>query len=530
MSAWSQGIKIDCGYPNDSSYRKLTIEDIDPKSQLSTYTDINAYSKFKNQGLWNQPAAYREGTKETYFNYFATLVPNAFLPIKAGEYRMLNQKEYDNKGWYTGGKLIGNNQIIYTNSGNNPYTLNQNLPIWLVKTDTAFFREIGMKMSYDQILNAFYKNKKQVNAEDYLFKQIEYSDTLMSFLINQSTFDWKRNYMNQFDSKGSSISLQPNEEDFVCALLKNTIESWSKNNYLQDSSTLIRIPTWKEFDISVRKIELLDKASFTDGESIFYDLHKISSAYNIPKKTQINYKSTFINLSINSQDHTLYSTSVLTDINNIGKMVGNVKALWGGAHSTFKKNVKNPWILPSLTIGSLGLTAISIGCRNLLYQAYLKAPNQRSNYYSWANGFNKSIVPLLGIYTLGFTIDLGLAMHDKKQMNLEFNELKGIDNASAQFEAEFPGGYAEMNKFINENIDFPQEGIDLGIQGRLIVHFIVEETGQISNVYVANPLAGCKACELAAVKVVEKMPYWIPGKNEGRARRTTVKLPINFNF
>jgi TonB family protein len=478
-------------------------------------------------GLWNQPAAYRtNGSTETNFNYFAALVPNAFLPIKAGEYRMLNQMEYKDTGWYTGGKLIGNNQITYSNSGNKHYTLNENLPIWVVKTDTVFFREFGKRMSYDQILNTFYKNKNHVNAEDYLFKQIRNSDTLISFLINQSIFDWKRNYMNQFDFKGYSIISQLNEEDFLSDLFKNTIESWSKNNYLQDSSTLIRIPTWKDFDISVRKIELLDKTSFTDGESIFYDLHKISSAYNIPKKTQINYKSTFINLSINSKDQTLYSTSELTDINNIGTMVGNFKALWGGAHSTFKKNIKNPWILPSLTIGSLGLTAISIGCRNLLYQAYLKAPNQRSNYYSWANGFNKSIVPLLGIYTLGFTIDLGLATHDKKQINSEFKGLKGIDDASPVF----PGGYAELNKFINENIDFPQEAIDLGIQGQLIVHFVVEETGQISNVYVANPLAGCKTCDLAAVKVVEKMPYWIPGKNKGRVCRKPVTLPINFTI
>lgn len=71
-------------------------------------------------------------------------------------------------------------------------------------------------------------------------------------------------------------------------------------------------------------------------------------------------------------------------------------------------------------------------------------------------------------------------------------------------EADFPGGAAEMAKFINENIDYPQEAIDLGIKGRVTVRFVVEKDGRVSNVSVAGPLAGCKACDKAAVQVVEK--------------------------
>lgn len=95
-------------------------------------------------------------------------------------------------------------------------------------------------------------------------------------------------------------------------------------------------------------------------------------------------------------------------------------------------------------------------------------------------------------------------------------------------EADFPGGAAEMAKFINENIDYPQEAIDLGIKGRVTVRFVVEKDGRVSNVSVAGPLAGCKACDKAAVQVVEKMPLWTAGKNGGRAVRTWVTLPIKF--
>ncbi len=95
-------------------------------------------------------------------------------------------------------------------------------------------------------------------------------------------------------------------------------------------------------------------------------------------------------------------------------------------------------------------------------------------------------------------------------------------------EADFPGGFAEMAKFINDNIDYPQEAIDLGIKGRVTVRFVVEKDGRISNVSVSTPLAGCKACDKAAVKVVEKMPSWKAGKNGGREVRTWVTLPVKF--
>jgi len=95
-------------------------------------------------------------------------------------------------------------------------------------------------------------------------------------------------------------------------------------------------------------------------------------------------------------------------------------------------------------------------------------------------------------------------------------------------EADYPGGCREMAIFINDNIVFPQEAIDSTIKGRVYVRFVVEKDGRISNVSVAPPLAGCKACDEAAVQVVEKMPPWTPGKNGGKAVRTWVTLPIRF--
>jgi TonB family protein len=120
----------------------------------------------------------------------------------------------------------------------------------------------------------------------------------------------------------------------------------------------------------------------------------------------------------------------------------------------------------------------------------------------------------------------------------QFQELEGIRlgtypepiNTFVEEEADFPGGFAEMAKFLNDNIDYPQEAIDLGIKGRVTVRFVVEKDGRISNVSVATPSPGCKACDNAAVKLIEKMPPWLPAKNRGREVPTWVTLPIKFGY
>jgi TonB family protein len=122
--------------------------------------------------------------------------------------------------------------------------------------------------------------------------------------------------------------------------------------------------------------------------------------------------------------------------------------------------------------------------------------------------------------SLIFSICILLCSPEVSGQNIVFIEIEE--------EADFPGGSTEMGKFINDNIDYPQEAIDLGIKGRVTVRFVVEETGQVSNVSVTIPLAGCKACDRAAVKVVEKMPAWIPAKIGGAAVGSWVTLPIKF--
>ena len=94
---------------------------------------------------------------------------------------------------------------------------------------------------------------------------------------------------------------------------------------------------------------------------------------------------------------------------------------------------------------------------------------------------------------------------------------------------EFPGGMEALYKFIGKNLRLPTiMCYDGGIQGRVTCSFIVEKSGRISNVEVVKSLD--PAGDKEAVRVIESMPNWIPGKQNGIPVRVKYTIPINFKI
>lgn len=95
-------------------------------------------------------------------------------------------------------------------------------------------------------------------------------------------------------------------------------------------------------------------------------------------------------------------------------------------------------------------------------------------------------------------------------------------------DAEYPGGYPSMMKYIQDHLNYPPSAIELGIQGKVTLKFVVEKDGQVSNVSVIRGIPGCAECDKEAVKVVSKMPNWKAAKNGGKQVRQWNTLPISF--
>ena len=94
--------------------------------------------------------------------------------------------------------------------------------------------------------------------------------------------------------------------------------------------------------------------------------------------------------------------------------------------------------------------------------------------------------------------------------------------------AQFAGGMDAMNRFLADNIRYPVIALENNIQGRVVVQFIVSSTGEITDVEVVrgvDPLL-----DREAVRVVERMPAWIPGEHEGQKVRTKFTFPVTFRI
>lgn len=93
---------------------------------------------------------------------------------------------------------------------------------------------------------------------------------------------------------------------------------------------------------------------------------------------------------------------------------------------------------------------------------------------------------------------------------------------------EYPGGMEAMYKFLSENIHYPAKAKEEGIEGRVYVNFVVEADGRLTNIKVLHGIGG--GCDEEAVRVVEAMPKWKPGRNQGKAVRVHFNLPIVFKL
>jgi protein TonB len=91
---------------------------------------------------------------------------------------------------------------------------------------------------------------------------------------------------------------------------------------------------------------------------------------------------------------------------------------------------------------------------------------------------------------------------------------------------QYPGGMDALRKYLSENIRYPRAASDANIQGRVMVEFVVNEKGNIEEAHILKGLGG--GCDREALRVVNNMPRWIPGKANGRNVKVYYKLPITF--
>lgn len=92
----------------------------------------------------------------------------------------------------------------------------------------------------------------------------------------------------------------------------------------------------------------------------------------------------------------------------------------------------------------------------------------------------------------------------------------------------FPGGEGEMMRYISNNIEYPQMEKENGIEGQVVVNFVVNEDGSISNIKILKGIT--KGLNEEAKRVIKTMPKWEPGEQRGKPVKVRVNLPIRFSL
>jgi protein TonB len=96
-----------------------------------------------------------------------------------------------------------------------------------------------------------------------------------------------------------------------------------------------------------------------------------------------------------------------------------------------------------------------------------------------------------------------------------------------EIESEYPGGAAAWQRYLNRNLRYPQEAIDNEVQGAVVVQFIVDKEGNVSDV---EAISGPNELRAEAVRVIKKSGKWTPAVQNGRQVKSYKKQPIVFRL
>jgi protein TonB len=93
----------------------------------------------------------------------------------------------------------------------------------------------------------------------------------------------------------------------------------------------------------------------------------------------------------------------------------------------------------------------------------------------------------------------------------------------------YPGGQDALDKFITNNITYPADANENGIEAVVTVNFAVDETGKVSNPQIVGKKVGY-GLEDEVIRAINKMPTWTPGVIKGQNVKTYYTLPVNFKL
>lgn len=147
----------------------------------------------------------------------------------------------------------------------------------------------------------------------------------------------------------------------------------------------------------------------------------------------------------------------------------------------------------------------------------------------WMLGTYVAAATMIGTSAL---LVAGCESQVSKENNVEKSDVRSKDATPiftvVEEQPEYPGGNAEMFKFLAQKIKYPTAASKANVQGKVFVSFVVTTDGDIEDVQILKGIGF--GCDAEAARVVSKFPKWTPGKQNGKAVNVKYIVPINFQL
>lgn len=117
---------------------------------------------------------------------------------------------------------------------------------------------------------------------------------------------------------------------------------------------------------------------------------------------------------------------------------------------------------------------------------------------------------------------------DPSWMTVEKPEKEEAPLPFAEHMPEFVGGTEGLFKFLGTEMKYPKEAKQVGIEGKVFVQFVVNKKGEVTNIKILKGIH--PLLDKEAIRVVEKMPNWKPGKQNGKTVSVKYNLPLSFKI
>ncbi|MCH5311960.1 MAG: M56 family metallopeptidase [Prevotella sp.] len=212
--------------------------------------------------------------------------------------------------------------------------------------------------------------------------------------------------------------------------------------------------------------------------------------------------------------------------------IGGYSIANGISHSTLKKRIhmminmksKSSHLLKLLALVPIVGTALALNARTVTDYVYDEPQKQQPVKKGQKAGTISVNNQKIQVVTSKTTEHKDTITVNSPVVNTDDDKVFDVVDEMPQY----PGGTSELMKYLSANIRYPKEAMENGEQGRVIVSFVVDKDGSINGAYAIN--SNSPQLEAEALRIVNSMPAWTPGKQNGEPVRVKFTMPIMFRL